>query len=77
MGLSRRLQIAILVVAGGSTGCSHKKPVKAPAAHIPTKCIIGADVKRGKCEPVPGNPNVAICDGIYIHFACIEADKQK
>jgi hypothetical protein len=72
--LLRGTTLTIVVVAGGFSGCTHRKP-KPPTAHIPPKCIIGADVNTGKCDAVPNHPNVAICNGVYIHIACIEAGK--
>lgn len=50
--------------------CAPKKPMRVTA--VPGNCVIlkASDFTK-VCKPV--NPTTAICDGVVVHFYCVEA----
>lgn len=74
MGISRGLQAAILIVAGGFSGCQHKQHSKIPPP--PATMAIGKDCILGgtpvsTCDQV--TPNLALCHDVYVKYTCVQA----
>jgi hypothetical protein len=60
------------------TGCAAKKQPEPepPKESIPKRCIMGGVVNKTKCVPYKKDPNLAICDGVLIKYACVEVEQK-